>query len=354
MAKIVVDLCCLKNVVSYSTVYLVIFAYFTALLFNMSELPMSSTTPTANPGVELSSDDIDNSLYDREYPDADIENDEESTLTEDALPAIATTVLKHNPDTAELFTGVQEEEAMRMTSQGRGILHYWFQLLITGVKIPQHEILNAHDTLVRQVSTEIYYRRGEQALFQISDVRLLNARWVVKDTHHNNSSTIHNMGFSYTEGLSTTQGTETSLEWNIGANFRGLSLGIGGSTRSFSSTEVSSGTTRSREMPVPPQTSMRLYQLQYNFRVVIWFILDAWNARWGCGHRGRNVLIRLETRHTIASNETVGTAQRLSGSTRMPLQALPPPHIGVPPVRKFENLTTLARNTLLGRGVNPA
>ncbi|GKZ28985.1 hypothetical protein AbraIFM66950_002232 [Aspergillus brasiliensis] len=123
--------------------------------------------------------------------------------------------------------------------------------------------------LVGEVKKTIYSIQGNsgQSLYAITDIHSDGYYWSLVSEN--------NFTVTYTTELKVTEGSEKELNANLGLEFKGLSVGIGASTKTFSQTETTDSKTYTEQITVPPGTSAYLYQKVYRFRTWMWFINDA-------------------------------------------------------------------------------
>jgi hypothetical protein len=156
-------------------------------------------------------------------------------------------------------------------------------------------------------------------------------------------------------GLTVTNGTETDSNWNVGAEFKGLSVGIGGDTKEYSSEEVSKSTTKTFEVPCEPHKTTYFYVKRYKFQPKVWFDLYAWTQDWTVGHSGSHDPIVLPTEMYIDSDEYLTTTEAVVGHGPVSVNGMQGYRVMGSqqcPTRKFENITYAAQDYLSQHGIS--
>ncbi|RPA90592.1 hypothetical protein L873DRAFT_1795394 [Choiromyces venosus 120613-1] len=178
--------------------------------------------------------------------------------------------------------------------------------------IPVVEIEKANEVVTAQIKRTLDFISGKKRLCQVIDIYLLSREWTALCTHSNHTASVLTHKVLYETSLETTSGSETAIEWDIAAAFKGLSIGIAGSRRKFTNHEVGEeGVTHRVQLPVQPGRTTTFYQRLYHFKIVTWFSLN--NRRVLRAEDSENPAIRLETMHTIHAEETMGSEDRVSG-----------------------------------------
>ncbi|KAI0635555.1 hypothetical protein C8Q77DRAFT_1155348 [Trametes polyzona] len=210
------------------------------------------------------------------------------------------------------------------------------------------------DALVKSGRSTIYNTPGDQAFFAAIDTYLVDATWVKKMSWDNNTDATQTYSLSYSTALKITSGSEVTNSVGIGAEFKGLSISMDSSIKTFSSTETTDTVTKTVTVNVPPKKKLTFYQRRYDFRSTMFFILDAWGEEWNAGSEGGYVITRKNctvqinsedylTSETELSDEATGT-MKVKTVSRANLE-------GGRKTRKRENLTQRAKDALHRMGV---
>ncbi len=210
------------------------------------------------------------------------------------------------------------------------------------------------DALVKSGRSTIYYSPGDQAFFAAIDTYLVDTTWVHQLSWENNTDAAQTYAHQYTTELKVTKGTEVTVSVSIGAEFKGLSIGIEGSTKTFSTYETTSSQTKTLTVNVPPHKKVTFYQRQYTFTNKMFFILDAWNEEWNAGSPGGYDITRKECTVHIMSEDYLTTETELSNGAVGTIQVdtvRRANHEGDRKTRKRENLTGRAKDELSKMGV---
>ncbi|TRX91245.1 hypothetical protein FHL15_007850 [Xylaria flabelliformis] len=198
----------------------------------------------------------------------------------------------------------------------------------------------------------IYFSAGDEAMYGVVNRYLLAINWIQQISWNNDTDAEQEWQYSYTSGLSITQGSEVTNGFNLGASYKGMSIGIDHSTRTFKNTETSSSATFTKTVKVPPRSKLFFYQKRYDFQDNITFINDAWGQLWNIGPWGGYSPLTTKVAKVQIMAEEYYTVDKL----------LPegPGYVTVDSVaaaqtagwtRKRENVTRRARNMLDEMGV---
>ncbi|KAJ7914105.1 hypothetical protein B0H13DRAFT_2325694 [Mycena leptocephala] len=122
----------------------------------------------------------------------------------------------------------------------------------------------------------IYSRAGDEAMHAVINRFLERVQWIQLVAWNNDTDAPQQYQYSYTTGLTITEGREVTNGFDLGASYRGMSIGFSHSTRTFKSTETTSSQTTTITVNVPPRSQLIFYQQRYDFRDNITFINDAW------------------------------------------------------------------------------
>ncbi|KAF9047731.1 hypothetical protein BJ165DRAFT_1303885, partial [Panaeolus papilionaceus] len=198
----------------------------------------------------------------------------------------------------------------------------------------------------------IYNRPGDEALHAVVNRFLDEIHWVQLMSWRNNTSAPQVFEQTYTTSLTITEGREVEAGFNMGASFRGLSVGVNGGVRTFSSRETTTSETTRLEVTVPPHSLVVFYQRRFSFRDEITFINDAWGSHWNVGPwGGYTPLTRLTSRVQIMADEWFTSERFLPpGPGELAVTTVSAAALG-PATRRRENITSRARNTLNDMGV---
>lgn len=169
--------------------------------------------------------------------------------------------------------------------------------------------------LAGQTPRTCYYWSGDEALYDITDQLSDGYVWELVQSLRNDTSVQDMMKVEYRTELKVTKGKELETHWNIGAAYEGLSVGIGGSEKTFESTETTDSKTHSYEVPVPAKTTVYFYQKVYRFKTHMWFINWAWGERSRVGGYGNYSPAHVDGYVLIRSHEHWASQQEAKGST---------------------------------------
>ena len=142
---------------------------------------------------------------------------------------------------------------------------------------------DVEDVICHQKRTNLYYDDGDQALDKVVDVHITGYKWQLIASWTNKSSSADTYSQEYSCGYTVTEGMETNADFEASAEFKGLGIKIGGSTKNFSSQETSTAVKYTQTVNVGPNSTVYFYQKRYTFKPEVWFILDAWNQHWTVG-----------------------------------------------------------------------
>ncbi|PPR04414.1 hypothetical protein CVT24_013231 [Panaeolus cyanescens] len=110
------------------------------------------------------------------------------------------------------------------------------------------------------------YRAPLQNLYGRVTRHLENMHWAQITSWRNDMSTDNVFQISFTTSLRITEGSEVTRGFNLGATYKGLSIGVDGSRRTFTETETSTSRTITINITVPANSLMVLYQRRFDFR----------------------------------------------------------------------------------------
>lgn len=73
---------------------------------------------------------------------------------------------------------------------------------------------------------EIYVTPGDEALYAVVDTYPVDITWVSKMSWKNDTDAKQTYTYSYTTGLTVTQGSEVNNGFSLGASFKGVGITI--------------------------------------------------------------------------------------------------------------------------------
>ncbi|KAJ7250157.1 hypothetical protein B0H12DRAFT_1120972, partial [Mycena haematopus] len=197
----------------------------------------------------------------------------------------------------------------------------------------------------------IYNRPGDEAMFAIINRYLERIQWIQLIAWKNDTDATQQYQYSYTTGLTITQGSEVTNGFSLGASYQGMSIGVDHSTRTFKSTETTSSMTTTITVNVPPRSELIFYQKRFDFRDNITFINDAWGQEWNIGPWGDYTPLT-----TKVTSVNIMAEEYFTRSARLPEG---PGSVTVETVasaslagwtRKRENVTQRAKDKLVAMG----
>lgn len=210
------------------------------------------------------------------------------------------------------------------------------------------------EALVKSERSTIFSYAGDEAFFAAIDTYLVDTTWLHQLSWENNTDAAQTYTYQYTTELKVTKGTEVTVSVGIGAVFKGLSIGIEASTKTFSTYETTSSQTRTLTVNVPPRKKVTFYQRRYTFTNKMFFILDAWREEWNAGSPGGYDIARKECTVQIMSEDYLTTETELTngavGTIRVNTVGRAN-NEGARKTRKRENLTERAKRELSKMGV---
>jgi len=176
-------------------------------------------------------------------------------------------------------------------------------------------VLDANNTIVNQVSRQVFDIPGDEALHAIVESFLLRVTWVKISERHNFTTTPIIQTVRVLTRRTVASGSETNQELNIGLAYDGLSVGYGTSTKTFTSNETVSEHETTTTYTILPQTSLYVYQRRYHFRDEIWWIANAWEKLWNvCTPGGGYTLLRVSNESHIDAEEHIAIDSPLTGT----------------------------------------
>ncbi len=131
-----------------------------------------------------------------------------------------------------------------------------------------------------------YSRPGNEAMYAVVNRFLKRVQWVQLIAWKNDTDATQQYQYSYTTGLIITQGSEITNGFNLGASYKGISIGVNHSRRTFKTTKITSSATTTITVSVPPRSELMFYQKRFDFCNNITFINNAWGQEWNIGPWG--------------------------------------------------------------------
>ncbi|PPQ71019.1 hypothetical protein CVT24_011935 [Panaeolus cyanescens] len=198
----------------------------------------------------------------------------------------------------------------------------------------------------------IFSRPGDEAMYSCVNRFLEAINWVQLISWRNNTAATQTYSYSYTTGMTITQGSEINQGFNLGASYQGMSIGYNFSHRVFKTTETTSSRTTTVTVNVPPHSLLIFYQRRFDFRDEVTFICDAWGREWNIGHwGGYRPHTQLNTRVQVMAEEYFTSERRLlSGPGRVTTT-----NVARAPIaditRMRENVTRRAKDMLVRMGL---
>lgn len=158
------------------------------------------------------------------------------------------------------------------------------------------------------------------------------------------------------EGLTIRQGQETENNFGVSAAFKGLGVTVGGSRKTFTARETSSGTKVEKYIVAEAKKTMCFYQKRYNFLQEVWFWqkVPGWenHNHFRIGADVTYNIVKITAVVHIMSNEFATLHRRLTGVVTTFATDAPPIYPADPStVRQFTNITQKAKNQLKTWGI---
>ena len=150
----------------------------------------------------------------------------------------------------------------------------------------ENQIYVTPDTIAKQVVKSLYCDVGDQELREYLDVHCIGYEWILVKRQQNSTSSTNFMTITYQTALKVTNGTENEANFGIGGAFKGLSMNIGGSTKTFTSQETSNTTTVSYIIQLAPNTTTFFLPETPQLKPIGLFVLDASGQFWTVGSKG--------------------------------------------------------------------
>lgn len=215
----------------------------------------------------------------------------------------------------------------------------------------KHQSRDGYDWVTKQSKQQIYYKANDQALYAIKDLQFVGWEWVLIYSHVNDS----NESVSYEEEVTIKHtfksGASNDLEWKLGLEFHGASVSGGGASHTFTEEEISQGTKRTHKFTVPAKSALYVYQRRYNFKSVVWFILDAWNELSRVGHNDNYERVEAVAESFVDANELASTLEEITGATTFVPDA-GGERAKFDHTRRFYNCTERCKGNLQSHGIH--
>ncbi|KAJ1299444.1 hypothetical protein OPQ81_011231 [Rhizoctonia solani] len=209
------------------------------------------------------------------------------------------------PNAAIVSTSSNTVEEVIRDEGGRQLAEGTSASPVPRVLIPS----NAAEVLVGQTKRTAYYDPGDQALYPILEPFLQSVEWVLVFSRSNFTTSSEQHVVRTLTRLSVTNGTEASKSLDIAGSFKGLTVGFGASSKTFTTTETTEEREYTATYTIPPGESLFVYQRRYTFNERIWWILDAWGQLWTVGRDvtyrpiiTANILLHIHSDELLSSN----------------------------------------------------
>ncbi|KAF8063138.1 hypothetical protein FPV67DRAFT_1672177 [Lyophyllum atratum] len=207
--------------------------------------------------------------------------------------------------------------------------------------------------ICNQARHVIYHSAGDEALHGSSTSTLVSIENVQLMSWNNPSQATATYTQSYTIGFTTSTSTEVSASIGLAPSFEGVSVwNASAGYKTITTAETQTSTTRTVEVSIPPQSSVYFYQRRYHFLTDVYFTLDAWRELSIAGSNGGYHIQRAAVLSFIDATEYLTASKPLSGTTTAEFDTQVRAGWHGQHVRKFENLTQRAKNTLKGMGID--
>ncbi|KAI1459225.1 hypothetical protein F4805DRAFT_90013 [Annulohypoxylon moriforme] len=207
--------------------------------------------------------------------------------------------------------------------------------------------------LVNQKQFTCYYSRGDEGLNAVLETYSNGYRWNLVRSWDNDTGGTAEYTVRYTTEFRVRTGYSLETSWNIGFQYKGMSVGIGGGNKTFREDETTTTTMHEQKITIPPRSKLFFYQKVYRFDVKVWFILDAWNELSRVGGRWNYKPSVVTGSIEIHSDDYYTRDVELRyGSTTTTAEEVQPV-VRFKWTRMFENCTERCKRYLLNHGVDP-
>lgn len=188
--------------------------------------------------------------------------------------------------------------------------------------IPQYvkRTVDLDQQLVKQTKYEVYINPGQEALYQIVDIYFLGYDWVLQWSETNGKDSPVEKEFEREIVLRNKTGSEFNITFSLGAEFKGLSMNLETSYKSFTESELSDGRKTREKFIVDPHTSTYYYQKRYNFRTEVWFKIDMRGQLYTVGQWKRDGVAIAVSSFCVESEERVGAPKEIKGEKSLKVE----------------------------------
>lgn len=207
--------------------------------------------------------------------------------------------------------------------------------------------------MVAQKQFTCYHSQGDQSLYAIIETYSDGYRWNLNSSWLGDSDAEIEETVTTTTQLRVKNSQETESHWNLGAQYEGLTIGIGGSLKTFQEYETTTTTEHKQLIRIPPRKNVFLYQKAYRFNFKIWFILDAWNEMSRVGGHGNYTPSVVTGSLEIDAHDYYTRDSKLEHGSSTTSADSVASTVTFDHTRKFENCTERCKNYLLDHGVKP-
>lgn len=147
------------------------------------------------------------------------------------------------------------------------------------VEPPEYEKYSTgSDNLVSSQSEELFYERGNYALYKVTEVHSLGYEWSSQYSNYNRKTKSLTVKKTVKLGFSSKSGTETtnSITASLGLAAEGVSFSLEAKTetRTFNTEERSAESTTEEAFEAEPKSYTAYYQQQLKFETQVWYKLD--------------------------------------------------------------------------------
>lgn len=130
--------------------------------------------------------------------------------------------------------------------------------------------------IVKQTSSSVFSWPGHSAMSRIVDTHFVGYEWILVASQENKDiATPVPIELTNTEVLTFKTTTADSVKVSLGAEVKGLKLGMEHETKTIFETDKSESRTDKRTITIPPRTNGYVYRKRYNFKITTWWQLDA-------------------------------------------------------------------------------
>lgn len=211
----------------------------------------------------------------------------------------------------------------------------------------------SNSSIVNQKRHTIYSSPGDESLYSSSTSYLVAIENILLMSWQNPSEATDTYTKTYTVGFTSTTSTEVSESISLGLSFEGVS--IGGSEfgiKTIDTKESSTSTEESVQVELPPHSEVYFYQRRYYFSTDVYFTLDAWGDLILAGSNGGYHIQIANVLSHIDATDYLTSPTKLEGTTSAYFDSESKLGWYGDIVRKFENLTGRAKDTLRSMGVD--